>query len=149
MERLTLQFATENSFGSQMIRWFTWSPYSHVDIVLDNGQLLGARFKGGVEIRDPGYARFMATKRLTLSLTQAQKKKFIKAARSQVGTAYDWRAIIAFAFHHRHWETEDAWFCSELVAWCAVQAGIPLLRTTDLNHITPRDLSISPLLSDA
>jgi uncharacterized protein YycO len=65
------------------------------------------------------------------------------AALSQVGKSYDWLALTGFLVH-RNWESQDRWFCSELVAWSFAQAGSPLFRAETKNLITPRDFWILP-----
>ncbi len=137
---IIIQAATENTIGSALIRWFTWSSYSHVDFVLPDGRLLGARLKGGVQIREPGYANFTKTKRFVIDGPDS----ILDWAKSQVGKPYDWRAIVAFAYHH-DWKSRDAWFCSELVAAACLDNGIRLLNE-QVNRVTPGQLIESPLI---
>jgi uncharacterized protein YycO len=139
---ITLQFSSESGIGSTLITWFEWSPYSHVDFVLPDGTLLGARLDGGVQIRPAGYANFTRTERLAVKAPNA----VLDAAKSQIGKPYDTAAIVAFGIHQRSWTDEASWFCSELVAWAFQQGGKPLLRTSHLNRITPADLLLSPYL---
>ena len=42
---VTLQFATESGLSAWAIRWFSHSDYSHIDFVLADGRLLGARLE--------------------------------------------------------------------------------------------------------
>ena len=139
---ITLQFSTTPGFGSSVIRWATWSPYSHVDLVLDDGRLLGATARYGVSIRNP---------EPTLACAQFQvpgSVDAIEAARSQVDRPYDWAGILGWGFR-RNWQEQDAWFCSELIAWAFEQASCPLLRSDRSHRITPRDLLLSPMLVHA
>ena len=139
-----LQFATESGLSSWAIRWFTHSDYSHVDMVLPGGKLLGARLDGGVKVRDPGYGAFTATKRVSILTPKAPA--VYRAALQQRMTPYDWKAIIAFAvpalMPHRNWRDPNAFFCSELVAWALEQGGFFTPRNVALpaNKITPGDL---------
>ena len=55
MGKVWLRFITEEDFSSRLIRWFTWSDWSHVDFVLRDGRFLGARLDGGVLIRPHDY----------------------------------------------------------------------------------------------
>lgn len=136
---ITLQFSAQHLPGSWLIRRFTWSPFSHVDLVLPDGRLLGARGSGGVAIRDQD--EFSAVAQFQVDAPAS----VLDIAASQVGKPYDWEALAGFV-SRRDWQDNDSWFCSELVAWAFAQAGSPLLRTTNLNRITPRDLLLSPLL---
>lgn len=142
---ITLQFSAQKKPGSWFIRQFTWSRFSHVDFVLPDGRLLGARGVGGVKIRQPEPFDTMA--RFQVDAPES----VLAMARSQIGKGYDWAAIAGFMLKH-DWSDKKAWFCSELVAWSFEQAGYPLLNAQHLSRITPRDLLLSlevkPLMQD-
>jgi uncharacterized protein YycO len=146
MANITLQFSTEKGIGSLIIRRMTWSEYSHVDIVMPNGDLLGARANGGVQIRKPGYGKFT---KVHHEVAVDAPDSVYEFAKSQVGKPYDWKAILNFGLE-RNWQEDDSWFCSELVAWTFMKAGHPLLDPdVQLYRISPRDLLLSTALSDA
>jgi cell wall-associated NlpC family hydrolase len=63
----------------------------------------------------------------------------IAAAASQIGKPYDYTAILGLGLR-RDWQEEDAWFCSELVAWAFQHAGEPLFRAECLRRVTPQHL---------
>ena len=141
---VTLQFATESGLSSWAIRWFCHSDYSHIDFVLPDGRLLGARLDGGVAIRPEGYAAFSATRRIRVPTDKAPA--IYRAALSQQGTRYDWKAIAAFALPdlmpRRNWRDPGAWFCSELGAWAFERGGFFAGHRIALppDRVTPGDL---------
>jgi uncharacterized protein YycO len=139
---ITLQFSRDEGWGSRIIRWFTWSDYSHVDFVLWDGTLLGARTDGGVQVRKRDYKKFAAVKKYQVEAPG----DVIAFALSQVGKPYDRTGIVNFGLH-RDWRAKDSWFCSELVAAAFESAGRPLLQG-DYRRITPRDLMLSPFLQE-
>jgi len=141
---LTLQFSTTNGAGSRLIRFFTWSDFSHVDLVLANQDLLGARMSGGVRIRKGTERTFSKVAQFGVHVPATIEEQVIAFLFGQIGKPYDWGAIFGLVFR-RNWQKTDSWFCSELIAAAFQQAGFPLLRET-LNRITPRDLVMSPLL---
>jgi uncharacterized protein YycO len=135
---ITLQFSYQDKILSRMIRWITWSEYSHVDFVMPNGQLLGAR-ADGVRIRRPeGRYHFI---RAEIDAPDS----VLDSALSQVGKPYDFTAIIGFLFR-RNWQRQDAWYCAELVSWAFCESGVTLLTCSDHHRITPRDILLSPLV---
>jgi uncharacterized protein YycO len=143
---ITLQFVSENTWQDRMIRWATHSrKYSHVDFITREG-LLGARPDGGVQIRRTGYARFSAVLRVSVEAPNG----VLEVARSQIGQPYDWGAVFSVLMLNRDWRQPGHWFCSELVAWCFLAVGTPLLNTkwVPTNRISPRDLLLSPLLRE-
>lgn len=136
---ITLQFSRSGKIGSRLIRWFTWSDWSHVDIVLPDGRLLGATGARGVAIRD--YDQSVSHVRFTVDAPDV----VIDLAMTQLGKKYDYAAIIGMPFR-RDWQDGRKWFCSELVAWAFAEAGHPLLRMKRNGRVTPGDLLKSPFL---
>ena len=63
MGAITLQFETTSDPGSWAIRTFQRGWCSHVDTVMDDGRLLGARLDHGVQIRPPNYEKFSRVER--------------------------------------------------------------------------------------
>jgi hypothetical protein len=123
---IILQYVGNPSFASRLIEWKGSGQFSHVDIVLPDERLLGARSDktggaaAGVQIRTPNYDRWFAVSRLTLPLDRTQTKQFMDFAFAQIGKPYDKMAIFAFILN-RNWDDSDAWFCDELVMACASQ----------------------------
>jgi len=145
MTFVTYQFSTASAIDSALIRWGTWSEYSHVDIVMPDGNLLGARLHQGVQVRPPNYAKFSKSLRMSVAMNDREAQRFYEAARSQVGKPYDWKAILGFAVR-RDWQDEGQWFCSELALWCAMQAGLRMLNLDRIDRCSPETLLLSPLL---
>jgi hypothetical protein len=120
MGAITLQFVGNRSFGSTLIQWFDHGTYSHVDTVLADGSLLGARddkigdVPAGVQIRPATYVAGYATKIVVLPCSGEVEKAYYDFVRAQIGKPYDSLAIAAFAIG-RDWMNPDAWFCSEMV----------------------------------
>lgn len=139
---VTLQFSSQDRIGSKAIQFFTWSEYSHVDIVLTDGKLFGAR-GDGVKIREP----WGCYDRIIRKISDAPES-IIDKALTQEGKPYDYTALLGF-LARRDWTKDCSWFCSELVAWAFSEEGYPLLNADNYYRITPRDLLLSPYLEDA
>ncbi len=145
---VTLHFVTIAALDARLIQWFTWCNYSHVDLVMPRAgggeDWIGAR-SDGVKVRAP----YPVTRRAVFQVdAPATVYDF---ALSQVGKPYDFTAIFSLVLRRQlergqGWRMDDAWFCSELAAWCFEKAGVPLLRADHVNRLTPRDLMLSPLL---
>jgi hypothetical protein len=149
--RIYYQFSTSRGVGSWFIRWFTWSEFSHVDLVEPDGWLLGARLfanhapsgKGGVQRRPPEYVKFTKTLRVCIEVTQTQYETFWAEAHRQIGKKYDWLAVFGFLFK-KDWQNQDRWFCSEFGLWVAVQAGVRMLNLSRIDRCSPELLLCSP-----
>ena len=119
MGQIVMQFAGSNSLTSRVIQWFGHGRYAHVDTVMPDGLLLGARndvmagYPAGVQLRGPNYQVGYTLKRVTIPCTDEQQADYYTFVLDQVGKSYDSRAIAAFAAG-TDWVTKDAWFCSEL-----------------------------------
>jgi uncharacterized protein YycO len=139
---ITLQFVCEDAISSKIIAWFGSGHFSHVDAVLDSGDLLGARSDkvggkpAGVQIRPPDYAIFKTRAIMKIQASHLQSYRFYEFLNSQVGKPYDETAIWAF-FTDRNWREPDSWICSELQAAAGEASGVlPKLALTP-NKITP------------
>jgi len=147
---ITLQFVQGNDWQGQLIEWFSHgADYCHVDTVMPDGKLLGARSDNvggaepGVQLRDPSYVGEAKTLRVDLSVTADQMAKYFSFLSAQLGKPYDMEGILAF-ISGRDWHQTDSWFCSELVAAGLEACGFfqwPL--ATSSNKVTPPDLLLA------
>lgn len=141
-----LRFSTDpKSLTSFLIRKFTWSAFSHVDVCLPGG-LLGAHTSGGVQLRKLNYdahAQYAYYRIKPGLLSPLQEANLVAWLKDQIGKPYDYSAVFGSALHH-DWTHPGQWFCSEMVAAGFKMVGAPLLNVDFLDRVTPRDLSISP-----
>ncbi len=152
---LISQFSTEAGVGSAVIRYFSDSSVSHVDLVipqdmcvtgvrLKKGWLLGARLHGGVQQRPPSYAKFTRTLRVGVEVPDVEAA-YAFAVR-QIGKPYNKRAILDFFLHRERTFTPDqpAWFCDELNYQIVAAGGRLLLGTENPLKLTPQEELLSP-----
>ena len=145
---ITLQFSRVGGPETWAIAAFERGWCSHVDAVLPDGSLLGARCDAiggqppGVRIRPAGYEAWTRVEIVHLPATAEVEAAFWSFLHDQVGTPYDELAIAGFAFD-RDWRNPAAWFCSELIARALeVSRWLPALLSCAVNEITPRDLEL-------
>ena len=142
---IQLQFVATRGIEAGLIQAFSRGWPSHVDAVLPDGQLLGARSETlcgvppGVQVRPNDYEVWPRRQRVTLDTTSEIAETFYQWLHDQVGKPYDLLAIAAFPVE-RNWRTPGSWFCSELIV-----AGLEMARwfpgqvDTPSNEVTPRD----------
>lgn len=156
MSTISLLFSTSRHPMSAVIRACTWSSWSHVSII-DGDEVIEAIAPNGVRRFSVAQSIDHAKRAAIVDLPCRNPSAVIAAASSQLGKPYDYTAIVGLGLR-RDWQEDDAWFCSELVAWSFAQAGESLFRAEVLRRITPqhlwmlspdRQLVFSPTLGDA
>ncbi len=139
---IRLQFVCGGSLSSQAIAWFSQGHLSHVDAILPDGTLLGARsdrirgIEPGVRIRPGAYERWSSRVVFTLPSTVEQEAAFHGYLRRQIGKPYDHTAIWGFVLN-RNWRESDSWICSELQAAALEHAGLVPNLYLSANKMTP------------
>lgn len=108
----------------------THSPFSHVDLVLDDGNLLGASdnpyapvLEGnarGVAVRPPNYQKFAIRRIARLHAAQPVKADFVSFCKQQIGKPFDNSALsirefLSPEFSNRDWREDKAWYCAEML----------------------------------
>ena len=126
---LRFQLSRQADLASDLIALVGAGDFSHGDLVLDDGRLLGARndavggAPSGVQIRTPGYARWEKQVIFEVPCTPLQKAVATDFAMKQIGLPYDREAILAFVVG-RNWREPGAWFCTELLAASGEHGGL-------------------------
>lgn len=144
---ISLLFVQGRDAGANVIQWFGHGAgFSHVDSILGDGRLLGARSDdvggapAGVQVRNPAYVQGAKTLRVYLQCHEAVTVRYYAFLRKQIGKPYDHEGIAGFIVG-RNWQRDDAWFCSELVAAGLQASGyLPYKLASPSNRITPPDL---------
>ena len=131
-------------------------PFSHVDILLPDGNLLGASDSPkapvivgnprGVAIRPPTYQPFGL--KLTMVIATPRAKYIRALAMTQLGKPFDNGALNGFLSDAmpgaRNWRDPTVWFCSELVMWAFELSGYwgGILSVWPKNRISPGDMTM-------
>lgn len=141
------QFVRNSAFSSRLIEWFGAGYYSHVDCVLDNGALLGARddvVSGkppGVQIRKKDYETWERRTLVRLEVTQRKHDDWVRFLTNQLDKPYDQVSIFGF-MTGRDWREDDSWFCSELATRSLeIAKVVPDPLALACNKVTPGTLA--------
>ena|ERR1700749_1188894 len=135
---IRFQFVLGADWSSRLIAWYGqgYGGYSHVDALLPDGSLLGARSDAiggkppGVQIRPQNYAKWKARTVLELPTTEQQAIDWELYLRSQVGDPYDKADILGFIFG-KPLASPGHWICSALQLSAVEAIGrIPKLGVT-------------------
>lgn len=139
MSSVRVVFTRRHALGSVLLRAALWSAWSHCAIV-DGDRIIEAAAFHGVRERPLAELLAEASEYEIIEIPARNPAAVIAAARSQLGKPYDWRGVVGIGFRRR-WQDEDAWFCSELVAYAFEAAGDLLFRAKRW-RIRPPDLYI-------
>jgi uncharacterized protein YycO len=140
-------FSASNKIGGYLIRLGTKSSWCHVDLLFDDGTLIGATGKG---VQKLTLQERLADKHIFRYRIDEIPLPYEESARlfaeQQVGKPYDYTAVFAFALPFReNWNQDNKWFCSELAAATIGRGGTQIAREEQW-RITPGYLDTSPLL---
>ncbi|WP_448577461.1 YiiX/YebB-like N1pC/P60 family cysteine hydrolase [Thermosphaera sp.] len=137
------------SLLSRLIRWRTWSEYSHVALEIHRGEIVDA-WKGGVRlIRSPFEGHDPETVVEAYEIAGLRPEQAARAAlfaRAQIGKPYDYWGVLRFIIRRDPTQPNDRWFCSELVFAALLHGGVRLLERVPAHRASPGDLARSPLL---
>lgn len=145
------------SLPSRLIRWQTWSPYSHVALgYLDapdqpwtQAPIVEAWTHGGVRQQiNPFLGHTRGTRIDAFCVDGATPERARQAwayALACVGRPYDWCAVARFLPRFGK-DNPERLFCSELVMEACASAGLRLLERIDAARVAPGHLVTSPLL---
>lgn len=135
---VTILFSKRVHPGSWLIRMATWSEWSHVELVLPDGRLLGAAAPHGVQY-DTMENRLRIASEVALMQLPGNEEAVLAWATQQIGRPYDWLGVAGLGFH-RNWEEDDAWFCSEFVGRALKEGGYEPYRADVLRRLVPQHL---------
>lgn len=134
-------FARRKTVGSALIRWFTWSQWSHVGVVIDNDFIIDTTLKhGGVRVHAGRKWIDEYPDHQVIDVAVPDERAAIAFLRRQLFKPYDWTGLVGIALRSRRWAEADRWFCSELVAAALVEGGGLRNLRLEAQRITPRDL---------
>jgi uncharacterized protein YycO len=134
---VTIYLSASNTVGSYLIRFFTWSRWSHV-FIADGDDAIEAHWRHGVRRKPLKSLLEDVSRYAKVEVSTGADEAVLEAVRAQIGKPYDYSAILGFLFR-RDWQKETAWECAELVAFGFDRAGKPVFRSEDMSRITPGD----------
>lgn len=133
-----LIFINSDHIGSKLVQWWTNSIFDHVEICIGDRKVIGAKPKGGVQIRDISTlesGKWCLT-RPAITLLDNQQEDIVNFLKSQVGKKYDWMGIMGFPMN-RNIDNPNRWFCSEIAGKAFTKGNYPLIPRKSPSMIPP------------
>lgn len=141
---IILSFSRKHTVSSNLIKFFTWSPWSHIDAIMEDGSFVGSFFKkhgplqrSGVVVHDGSDIGEYSIRELCINLDEQKYYQFLT---DQIGKSYDWTSYLGFLFRSDKWDAPDSWFCSELIAAAINYATNKQVFSIGANRITPVEI---------
>lgn len=150
---IKLQFVCGSGLSSRLIAWYGngYGGFSHVDAVLPDGSLIGARsdyitpigsqdtIDPGVQVRPAAYETWVRRTVVEISCTKGVAAEWEKFLRSQINHQYDKDSIIGFITGHKDHQAGH-WICSALQTDALEKIGkLPSLPVPPA-QVTPNSL---------
>jgi hypothetical protein len=153
-KKFPVSMAFNKNWGSGLIRRACHSPFSHVDVLMKDGTLLGAsdsprarHIHGnprGVANRPFDYQAFAYRRQMIIATDRADDIRRLMV--TQLGKKFDHSALRDFVSDsfpgQRDWRLNESWFCAELVMW-ALEMGYvwgPPPMPWPKNRVSPTDI---------
>lgn len=124
---------------SWLIRWATWSRYSHVVLVnAERTEVIEATH--GQRVRKLPFDDFASRANATLRcIPHGNPAGVWKAAEKMVGEKYDDLYVLGWLFR-AHWQRKDQLSCVELITEACINAGELIVPSDSIDSITPQTL---------
>lgn len=139
MDYVRLVLADTKGPFSQVIKWRTWSPYSHSALILDNNIIQEATVFGGVHKASLRSLKDRSHHGIIVKVPVKDHKDVFEIAESINGLKYDLKGALGTSFN-RDWQEDDAFWCSEGNYFCIHKAGNEYYRAEAMHTITPHHL---------
>jgi uncharacterized protein YycO len=112
--------AKYGNWKHKLTSWVTWGPYSHCELVLEDGLCISSTPEEGVCCRkidfDPVQWDFIQWEE-----SSVEDSLVFESAYELVGEPYDWKGVF---LPHGLLQDGKRWYCSELIAYLLLTNGI-------------------------
>lgn len=141
---LQIMFTNSHMPFAPLIRVFSWSKYSHMVILIDDGKnVLHSDFHG-VRIEPIEDLQKRSKNWMIVEYECECPEKVIEACKTQLGKPYDFGGIIGIALRDVNLQDDSKWWCSELPAYGFMMAGQPKFQEDFMHRITPQHWLMLP-----
>lgn len=150
MANIFLVYSNSNLPLSPIIRWRTGSEFSHVGIILEPTENAitdlsivshSALSVGGVRLTTLktflSHATNYRVTKLDVDITIEQFDKLLKLTRVYEGLKYDTKGALGLGVNE-NWQEDDAFWCSEWIAFLLWCIGVKLKYLDDIHRISPK-----------
>ena len=136
--KITIALQTSpRTFTGEVIKFFTGSKYDHVELIIKDKWISSSPKQGGVKIK-PLKPLKESYDYFDIEVDGRRLKRVMNFIYSQEGTDYDYLGVF-FVWVNRI-QSEDKWFCSEIVSEIMKKFRVEGFRDVIPNTQTPEDI---------
>lgn len=115
----------DRSFFAGLIRWWTGSPYSHCELLFDDGRMFSSHIKDhGTRYMNPGVLRANEWDVVLIPATLEQEIAVHVFCDNELNCGYDWWGILCSQVLRLQRSHPRKWFCSEVCAAALQRMGM-------------------------
>lgn len=140
---LRIMFTNSTKPLSPVIRWVTWSSFSHMVVMIDDDTIIHSDFHG-VRIEPIKDLQDRSKNWMIVEYECENPQAVIDACKTQLGKPYDFTGLFGILLRDVDLQDDSKWWCSELPAFGFETAGIPKFATEFIHRITPQHWLMLP-----
>lgn len=126
-----------------IIRFVTWSNFSHVATLIDDETIIHADFHG-VRIEPLKDLQARSKNWMIVEFECSNPEGVIAAMKTQLGKPYDFSGVIGILIRDVDLADDSKWWCSEIPEYGFSSIGEPKFCTDFITRITPQHWLMLP-----
>lgn len=140
MEVTLAFYKGSNSLNSLIIKAWTRSKYSHVEMIIEDKWVSSSPDVGGVTIKDLHELNHKDWDYIDIEVDGRKLRKVLKFIEENKNAKYDWLGLFAGTVFSQNIEDKDKFFCSEMMTIILQIFNETKVKNLIPNEITPEDL---------
>jgi len=140
---LRMIFTNSKKPAAPLIRFVTWSDFSHVAVMIDEDTIVHADFKG-VRIEPVKDLQARSKNWMIVEYECDNPQEMIDACLSQVGKPYDFSGLVGIILRDVNIQDDSRWWCSELPMYGSAVAKWPTFNVEFIHRLTPQHWLMLP-----
>ena len=136
-------FTNSNKIAAPLIRFATWSQFSHVAVMIDEDTIVHADFKG-VRIEPVKDLQERSKNWMIVEYECDCPEAVIEACKTQLGKPYDFSGLFGILFRDIDLQDDSKWWCSEFPMYGSMVAGWPTFNVEYIHRLTPQHWLMLP-----
>jgi len=138
--QILIGFSTDKQdWISGIIRYLTWSKFSHV-VLISPDRLSYIESTHGVGVRELPISELLKKGSIEIgTITHPHPDQIWDLAKKEIGKPYDSKYIYGWLFR-KNWQDDKKWACCELIPAMAERTGHPIIRCEEFIKVTPETL---------